>query len=190
MTQPPITTTSAQQAAATPAPGAIALHRLPVQLRMLVRVMGEAAAFRLVQWRGGVPYTVPKKVRSAQFTHLVEAVGADGAMALHSDCAGVTLQLPKYDGVLRQLQHQRVIELRLAGLKLPEIALATGFTQRWVIKILTAARLTGLDELMQGQGDLFGQADRADPAADSEPAAGLGLPWPPFPAAEKGPTSV
>lgn len=167
---------------AAPTVPAVALHKLPVQLRMLVRLMGEAAAYRLVQWRGGTPWTVPKSVRSPQFTKLAEMVGAEPGAALVAEMTGQTLQLPKYDGVLRQLRHQRVVELRSKGVKLHEVALATGYTVRQVINILNRAGLPslcdGLDGLV-GQGDLFGpDADELDDATEA-----------PAVVAETGPTA-
>ena len=131
----------------------IALHKLPVQLRMLVRVMGEAAAYRLVQWRGGTPYTVSATMRSRQFAVLVEAVGIDAAGALVAELPGQTLQLPKYDAVLRQLRHQRVIELRGRGVLLAEVALATGYSVRQVINVINASGALAPQGL---QPDLFG----------------------------------
>lgn len=154
----------------------IALHKLPVQLRMLVRLMGEAAAYRLVQDRGGTPFTVPKGGQSRQFAGLVDAVGVEAASALVAEMSGVTLQLPKYDGVLRQLRHQRVIELRMQGTPLAEIALATGYTVRQVINVLNAARLP--DGTLppdpaanRAQGDLFGNEDEPEPARATPAAA-------------------
>lgn len=140
--------------AATPAPGTIALHRLPVQLRMLVRLMGEAAAYRLVQARGGTPFTVPKSLRSSQFAQLVDdAADIEAARALVAEMAGETVQLPKYDGVLRQLRHQRVVQMRQRGHRLAEIALQTGYTVRQVINVCNAS---GIDADDGAQGDLFG----------------------------------
>lgn len=146
----------------------IALHRLPVQLRMLVRLMGEAPAFRLVQALGGTPFTVPKSVHSPQFERLVAACGCPKAgAALVAEMPGETLQLPKYDGVARQLRHQRVVELRGKGVRLAQIALTTGYTVRGVIYILNRA---GFDagvppEDDAAQFDLFG----AEPELEGHP---------------------
>lgn len=149
--------------ATSPLP-AIALHKLPVQLRMLVRVMGEAGAYKLVQWRGGTPYTVPKGGRAAQVQELVDGVGAEAAAALIAAMPGETLQLPKYDSVTRQLRHQRVVELRQRQVKLHEIALATGYTVRQAINIINRAGLPMVDgdgSLGPEQADLFGFGDGA-----------------------------
>lgn len=149
-----------------PTPGAIVLHRLPVQARMLVRVMGEAPAYRLMQARGGVPFTVPKHLHSDEGARLMDLCGgADGAARLVAECAGETLQLPKYDAVLRQLRHRRVVEMRQHGARLADIALALGYTVRQVINILNAAGLAGegLDgdnaDIASRQTDLFAELD-------------------------------
>lgn len=166
----------------------IALHKLPVQLRMLVRVMGEASAYRLVELRGGTPYTVPQSLFSPAGQVLVEMVGASPAAALIAELPGQTLQLPKNDSVLRQLRHQRVLELRAQGLKLATIALATGYTVRQVINICQRSGLglllvdepTGptqhdlwpelLDDEPDDQADQVDTAPARSPSADLRPA--------------------
>lgn len=144
-----------------PTPTTVALHKLPPQLRMLVRLMGEAAAYRLVQARGGTPLTVPKSVRSPQFMALADLAGsAEAGAALVHELAGQTIQLPKHDSVVRQLRHQRVIELRQRGGKLAEIALATGYSMRQVINVLADAGepldpAAAAEPARRPQGDLF-----------------------------------
>ena len=117
-------------------PQAIALHKLPVQLRMLVRVMGEAAAYRLVEQRGGTAMRVPTRLDGSAGRKLAELVGAPAAATLVAELADHSLQLPKNDSLLRQLRHQRVIELRGQGLTQAAAARATGYTVRQVINIL------------------------------------------------------
>lgn len=147
----------------------ISLHRLPVQARMLVRIMGEAPAYALLQRRGGTPLTVPKHLHSDEGVRLADLCGSpEGAARLVAEMAGETIQLPKYDAVLRQLRHQRVVEMRMSGHLLADIAIALGYTVRQVINVLNAAGRPGLvDEAEQAfraaQGDLFGTAeDMAD----------------------------
>lgn len=126
----------------------VALHKLPPQLKVLVRCMGEAAAFRLVKARGGTPLHVPKTVHSPRFAGLVELCGdVVAAAALVAELGPATIQLPKYDAVARQLRHAGVIERRQRGDRLASIALATGYTMRQVINILNAA---GLQEVGEG----------------------------------------
>lgn len=150
-------------------PQGIALHRLPPQLRILARLMGEAPAYRLVQTLGGTPYSVPAAVHSAHFDRLVDICGSvHAAAALVAELPGHRLELPKYDSVLRQLRHQRVVELRQQGRRLADVALATAYGVRQVINILNRAGLAEADldgqaPAAAGQGDMF---DAADDAAD------------------------
>lgn len=118
------------------APQPIALHKLPTQLRMLVRLIGEAAAYRLVEQRGGTPLTVPHRLSGRAHFDLVELLGPPAIAALIAELPGQTLQLPKNDSLLRQLRHQRVVELRGQGLTQAAAARATGYTVRQVINIL------------------------------------------------------
>jgi hypothetical protein len=153
---------------ATAHPSHIALHRLPVQLRMLVRVMGEAGAYTLVQRRGGTPLTVPKHPHSAQGRRAVERLVSDcgctmAAAALVAEMPGETMMLPKYDAVVRQLRHQRVVELRAQRRRIADIALDVGYSVRQVINVLNASGVVdvGPDEgdnraLAGRQADLFG----------------------------------
>ena len=143
----------------------IALHKLPVQLRMLVRLIGDAAAFRLAEQRGGTPLTIP--VRFVDTHELVDLVGPQAAAELVAELGGQTLQLPKYDSVTRQLRHQRVLALRLSGRLLREVALDTGYTQRQVINVCNRA---GVAE--DAGGDKGAQPDLFDGMAVGEAEAG------------------
>lgn len=133
------------------APQPIALHKLPTQLRMLVSLIGEAAAFRLVEQRGGTPLTVPHRLSGRAHFDLVELLGPSALAALIAELPGQTLQLPKNDSLLRQLRHQRVIELRGQGLTQAAAARATGYTVRQVINILNRNGFP----LGPEQGDMF-----------------------------------
>ena len=133
----------------------IALHRLPVQLRMLVRLIGDAAAFALVHRRGGTPLTVPTKLSDG--AELLDLVGPQAAAQLVAELRGQTLQLPKYDSVTRQLRHQRVVLLRGKGQKLREVALATGYTVRQVINVCNVSDVAA--DAPAAQQELFADAD-------------------------------
>jgi hypothetical protein len=157
-----------------PPPRAIALHKLPAQLRMLVRIAGEAAAFRLVEDLGGTPVRIPSSLGDAGW--LVDMVGQQPAAALVMELGAQDLQLPKYDSVMRQLRHRRVVELRTDGMALAQVALATGYTVRQVINICNRNELGMPAELRQAddrQLDMFGGPadDQADPGAPATPTA-------------------
>lgn len=142
----------------------IILERLPRELRELVRALGEATAFKLVERRGGSRVVVPKKVKPDH--PLAYELGLRGFADLVEHCGGEVLELPKYDSVLRQIRHQRVRKLRGQGKTHDMIAMETGYTRRQVINILAGHD----DTAASSQLDLFGLpsivADQAD-----EPAA-------------------
>lgn len=132
------------------------LHLLPPQLKVLVRLMGLQPAMRLVEMRGGTRMIVPVHCRAEHW--LNDVVGPVAFAALVADSAGVVMDLPKYDAVLRQWRHQQVHELS-RHLTDGEVALRTGYTRRHVINIRQAeAQAAG------AQWDMF-DANRAPPNA-------------------------
>lgn len=128
----------------------INIDRLPGELRELVRVLGEATAFKLVERRGGGRLIVPKKVHPDH--RLMDELGLKGFADLVGHYAGAVLELPKYDSVLRQIRHQRVRKLRGEGRTHDRIAVDTGYSRRQVINILAG----GDDLVPSSQLDLFG----------------------------------
>ncbi len=120
-----------------PASANINTHLLPPQLRVLVRVLGEPAAFRLVEHCGGGYLIVPKRFNPSH--HLAELLGIEAYGKLIEEYGGHRLELTKYDAVLRQLRHQRVHSLIEQGYTIREVASATNYTTRQVINIKQAA---------------------------------------------------
>lgn len=132
-------------AANTPKEHNINMELLPNSMRELVRVLGFTAALKLIQARGGAPLVVPKALNlhdpSPAVLRLLDDIGVQAAAALVEWAGGGTLSyLPKYDAVARQLRHEQVRQLREAGHTINEVAQKSGYSQRWVIKIL------GLDD--------------------------------------------
>lgn len=139
-------------------------HLLPAALRELVRVLGEAAAFRLVERRGGSRLIVPKKVHPEH--RLMDELGFKAFADLVDGYGGEVLELPKYDSVLRQIRHERVRKLRGEGKTVDRVAVETGYTRRQVFNILADESAL----LPAAQMDLFGGADpRAVPAPKPAP---------------------
>lgn len=135
-------------------------HRLPPQLRMLVRAMGEAPAFRLVEHRGGTVLAVPKECSAEHW--LFELVGPAAFAALVEAKGGETMELPKFDSVVRQYRHLRVREL-LRWRTVNEVALEMNYSRRHVINISNAEK-----QERSMQGDLFASiGDEADAEADA-----------------------
>jgi len=117
-------------------PPVIIDHRaLPELLRELIDCIGEAAAFRLIEWRGGAYLSVPKRVDPQH--PLVELIGPAQFVALVERFSGETLMLPKNDAVMRQQRHQMIRHLRYhERLPVDAIALRVGYSMRRVFQIL------------------------------------------------------
>lgn len=111
----------------------VQLNQLPPMLRMIVRCMGEADAFKLVEALGGTKLRVPQSF--AEDHVLLDIISVRAFLALINEYGGIDIQLPKYDSVLRQFRHQRVNALLDQGFTNKEVALATNYTQRQVINI-------------------------------------------------------
>lgn len=112
----------------------IARQAMPASLRELVRVLGDAGALRLTGVYGGQCVRVPAKPHA---DHPMRAGLGDATFeALVAECAGISLDVPKCDGFLRELRHEQVRQYREQGLTLNEIAGETGYSRRHVINII------------------------------------------------------
>jgi hypothetical protein len=125
--------------------GLVNVDLLPPNLRRLCRVLGERKAFALCKQRGGVPLRVPQR---ASLEHwLVELLGFDGLQALVDAFGGEYVDVPKYDKVAMQLQHQQVHACLMAGMGPTRTALKTGYTKRHVCNIQ--------QDLQEAMGDRY-----------------------------------
>lgn len=141
-----------------PKAGTVNLAKLPPMLRRLVRIVGEAPAYKLVERWGGTYIVLP--VRPTQEHELAEMVGLQGLAAMIQEWPpGQPLQIPKPDSVLRQVRHERVRVLRAEGHTLKDTAMLTGYSIRQVISILDAANELGVVQL-----DMFNAQAEAAPA--------------------------
>ncbi|WP_375184037.1 hypothetical protein [Aquabacterium sp.] len=127
------------------------IDRLPPMLRRLCRAMGSRKAFELCKHRGGVPLQVPAK---ASLDHwLVSIIGIDGLQRLVDAFGGELIDVPKYDKVLMQLQHQQVHACLMAGMGPTRTALKTGYTKRHVLNIQA--------DLLEAQGERYSPPEHA-----------------------------
>ncbi|MFT4191669.1 MAG: hypothetical protein QM617_09135 [Comamonas sp.] len=107
---------------------------LPPSLRELVRVLGEGEALRLVSQYGG---TRLPSLRAMSAEHPCRVFLGEAVYAKLLDAYGAeTVELPKCDGILRELRHDVVRQCRAQGLSIDETAEATGYSRRHVINIL------------------------------------------------------
>lgn len=150
-----------QRQPAMPKAGDVDLHQLPPQLRLLVRAIGEEAAFRIVAARGGTVLHVPARLNEDH--PICDLIGGHAFGLLVQHHGGMKIELPKSDSLLRQVRHRRVIEMDAAGHSLNEIALSTNYSRRHVISVLGEARREQPE-----QGDLF-----AEPAPEPDAAASV-----------------
>jgi hypothetical protein len=144
-------------------------HLLPAALRELVRVLGEGPAFRLVERRGGSRLIVPKRVTPEH--RYIDELGLKVFADLVDAYGGSVIDLPKHDAVLRQLRHERVRQLRAEGLTMDRIAMASGYSRRQVISILSDEdpHYRALMGAEHGQGSLFPGLGCEPPAPQSAP---------------------
>lgn len=121
---------------------------LPDSLRSLIDCVGEAAALRLIEWRGGVYLCVPKKVDAIH--PLFDQIGAMAFAKLVEWYGGETVMLPKNDAVMRQIKHALIRQLRYEQkMAVDVIAQKVGYTMRRVFQVLAE------DESAPTTGDLF-----------------------------------
>jgi hypothetical protein len=138
------------------------VERLPASLRVLVRAVGEALAYKLAHVRGGTYLDVPKQVCLDHA--LCHALGAADYAALVAHFGGERINIPKADALLTQQRHARVRELLAEHRSKNYIARHTGYTRRQVINIQNA----GFEDRLFLQGDLF---TTPNPAASATNAA-------------------
>lgn len=113
--------------------------QLPRVLRELIECVGEAGAFRLVEHRGGAWICVPVVVTP---DHMLASILTPTEFArLVEWYASETVMLPKYDSVARQIRYRTVVRMRQEGAQIDEIVAKTGYSSRWVWKILAESDL-------------------------------------------------
>lgn len=115
----------------------INIELLPPVLREMVRVLGESAAFKLVEHLGGRRLIVPKRLKMED--PLLDLLGGKAFAKLVNYAPGSVIELPKYDSVTRQLRHERVRACRALGMTGDRTATETGYTRRQVMNIWAAA---------------------------------------------------
>ena len=112
----------------------IAHQAMPASLRELARVLGDAGALRLTGVYGGRRVTVPKQPLP---NHPMRAGLGDVIFeAMVAEYSGISMDVPKCYGFLRELRHEQVRQYREQGLTMDEIAGETGYCRRHVINIL------------------------------------------------------
>jgi len=125
---------------------------LPESLRTLIECVGQQAALRLLEWRGGAYICVPKVMTADH--EILDIIGLVPFARLVEWYAGETLTLPKNDKVLQQFRHRMIWQMRNhERLQVDEIALKVGYTVRRVYQVLD--ELGDDARFLPRNGDLF-----------------------------------
>lgn len=116
-------------------PVTIGVKELPPMIKRLCKLVGFCAAMRVVELFGGSYIVIP--VKPNQSSLLESVVGADGLAALIGEfLPGVPTAIPKFDSVLRQARHARVLSLSMSGKSMKEVSLLSGYSMRSVATIV------------------------------------------------------
>ena len=117
--------------------------KLPTQLRWLCRTIGLRAALDLAVAYGGTRIDVPTRATPQHplcdvisyhaLASLVEAVAMRPEGELRLEMTGI-------DSVMRQLRRRQVAYMTERGASEREVAIATGYAQRWVRRIRAELR--------------------------------------------------
>ncbi|WP_211452612.1 hypothetical protein [Collimonas antrihumi] len=109
--------------------------KLPESLRTLIECIGEEAALRLIEWRGGAYICVPGKVDPAH--PLLDHIGGIAFAKLVYRYSGETITLVKNDAVVRQIKHALIREMRYQqNMQIDDIAIKVGYSMRRVFQVL------------------------------------------------------
>lgn len=112
---------------------------LPERARELVRLLGLAAATKLVQAFGGVTITVPKgdgRLGVIRREHLIEVVGVHATDVLLAHYGGDKLWIPSCRQALIEARNLAIVRAYERGASVQELALQHQLTDRWIWDIL------------------------------------------------------
>ena len=96
---------------------------------------------RLVERCGGIRILVSRA--PGENHKLTEAVGLDAALMIQARLAAAHIKhfdVPRMFGRLQQARRNRILAMRAEGVKVADIALALGLTERGIWKALAKAR--------------------------------------------------
>lgn len=114
---------------------------LPAVLVMVLETAGEDAMLRLVSSYGGIRLAVGRCFD--EDGDLAKAVGVDAGRRIHAHLkAGHILHfdVPRMTRTLEYQRRARVLNLRADGVKIADIALTVGTTERAVYYVLSGAK--------------------------------------------------
>lgn len=94
----------------------IQLDKLPPQIRGLVRLIGVAETWRLLDVRGGRPTYIPADADRPSILH--EIISAESVAALaKSEYGGRTIDMPMVDKLMLQIRDAEIVERKQTATK-------------------------------------------------------------------------
>ncbi len=122
---------------------------LPAVLVMVLEAAGEDAMLRLVSVCGGIRLAIGRNFDEKG--DLAKAVGVEAGRRIHARLVAdhiLRFDVPRMTRTLEHQRRARVLSLRADGVKIAEIALTVGTTERAVYYTLAGARDTVDDRQM------------------------------------------
>jgi hypothetical protein len=118
-----------------PAPNleGIDLDLLPGRVADLVEVIGLKAALVIVELRGGIRLTVPKKAAPDHW--LVKHIGLEALERLSKVYGGETIEIDRCAAAMRAMLEARIAHEHDCGASNSELARRYGYTERGIRKL-------------------------------------------------------
>lgn len=120
---------------------------LPAVLFHVLDAAGEDVMLRLVTTCGGTRIYVGSA--PTEGSRLAEAVGLEAARKIHARLAAEHIKhfdVPLMSKRLEQQRHRRILAMREEGVKVADIALQLGMTERGIFKACARAKENAPDE--------------------------------------------
>ena len=108
-------------------------------------LLGDEVACQLMAHFGGLKIYIPQKPEE---THILfPLLGVAQLGVLCRALGGTYVEIPRNQARLRQMQRQRIHQLRSEKMTQAQIAHKVGCTERWVRQVLKQYPLAGADEI-------------------------------------------
>jgi Mor family transcriptional regulator len=111
----------------------IDLDLLPSRIADLVDVIGLKAALVIVELRGGIRLTVPKKAAPEHW--LAEHIGLDALAKLSKVYGGETIEIDRCAAAIRAVYEARIVREHDSGSSNSDLARRYGYTERGIRKL-------------------------------------------------------
>lgn len=132
-------------------PDLIAIEILPKRTQELVSVIGFLPALKIVELRGGVRLTVPKRLSSDHW--LVAHIGITAFERLVQYYNGEEIEIDRCAGALQKIKENVIMDAFENGASNAQLARKYGYTERGIRKL--RKRVEQQREFEARQDDLF-----------------------------------